>query len=598
MAEFGVQATELSAPSGAGANVVAPATAGPLDNGVGNLLGGILNIFEKGLENEAKSKAKAAERAVVDQYAKRLGSLVDASTTGGMKPSEVSARKRALHAEFTAGYSQYVDEFEKIRKSFEGGTELGEIEQEQKNAMEIQKSLESQAAQAGFPMERYFSPEARKQSTDAYQAGIRADTALKKSMEKARFDVEMGRASREEAMFKAKNDSIVILNDLATTNVDLSYTALKEFAAEARRTGDWEGAKLKWGQHLARIDMAVKGAAGIDPNLASGVGSIFSNIRTEGMALLDPSVDAKAAENKLKALVDNASYQLLIKNPDVLNFSVASKVLGVNGPLILQGVSKGVVETLGNFINPKGNAENIIGTPKDKEVFKGIQNGLDAYSRGTLIDSPEASKELVTGIQTGLRQAMQAINNPNFKPTDLVNITNMLASPSYGKFVKENPIDPQVTAMAQEVFKNFYSNQVIEGVNKKLDDTFITLVDIQSPVETRKLDINNISLNFDGSSAVFTLDKLPEDRADRQFAMKKIEELKQAQDGISKLVRLGAHMNGTTDYKAYWESNKHTLVPSLFPYPPGAVIDGFKYSGKGKWTDRNEWTRVDNGTNN
>ena len=105
MAEFGERATQLSPPQGAGASPIGPVTAGLLDNGVFKGLANIADIFEKGLEVDAKAKAQAQQQAVVGGYAKKLGELNDAATTGQLKPSEISARRRALHSEYVAGYS-------------------------------------------------------------------------------------------------------------------------------------------------------------------------------------------------------------------------------------------------------------------------------------------------------------------------------------------------------------------------------------------------------------------------------------------------------------------------------------------------------------
>ena len=56
MAEFGINATQLSAPQGAGANVVQAAA--PVD--YSGAIRGIGNIFLKGIEQNREQKAKEA----------------------------------------------------------------------------------------------------------------------------------------------------------------------------------------------------------------------------------------------------------------------------------------------------------------------------------------------------------------------------------------------------------------------------------------------------------------------------------------------------------------------------------------------------------
>jgi len=69
--------------------------------------------------------------------------------------------------------------------------------------------------------------------------------------------------------------------------------------------------------------------------------------------------------------------------------------------------------------------------------------------------------------------------------------------------------------------------------------------------------------------------------------------LTQYQQGLNTVVRIGAHMEGTSDYQKYWEDNKYVLLPQLYPIKPGFVDKaGFKWSGDGDFRDRNTWTKV------
>ena len=59
--------------------------------------------------------------------------------------------------------------------------------------------------------------------------------------------------------------------------------------------------------------------------------------------------------------------------------------------------------------------------------------------------------------------------------------------------------------------------------------------------------------------------------------------IKEAEGALNQVIRIGAHMEGTTDYAKYWENNKHLIMPSIYPDPaklkPGQVVDGYKYLG-------------------
>ena len=156
--------------------------------------------------------------------------------------------------------------------------------------------------------------------------------------------------------------------------------------------------------------------------------------------------------------------------------------------------------------------------------------------------------------------------------------------------------------MATQVFQQFYEKNVVQGVNQKLNETFnfntLTKADPSAPrgdtvtQQTRALDISNVNVQFNGTSVIFGLKALPADPADRSFAMRKMEETKPYQDALGRMVRMGAHLEGNTNYQKYWEDNKHILLPQMFSkyknLEIGQKVDGFVYTG-GDANDARNW---------
>ena len=58
MADFSENATQLSAPQGAGSAPIAPVQGNVLSNGVGEAINNTLSIFAKGMGLETKDKSK------------------------------------------------------------------------------------------------------------------------------------------------------------------------------------------------------------------------------------------------------------------------------------------------------------------------------------------------------------------------------------------------------------------------------------------------------------------------------------------------------------------------------------------------------------
>jgi len=294
----------------------------------------------------------------------------------------------------------------------------------------------------------------------------------------------------------------------------------------------------------------------------------------------------------------------LVTDPQFRTVVASSQLLGSNAELALKAtpiVSQTISKVIG--VDTAGRAQNVIGDPTlEKPVMQFLDSSLKKYAAGGFKDGEKAKTELSTGIRTTLRQAGEAINREGFKSSDLKTAADLIASPAYGKFVSENPIDPATNALASQVFEQFYEKNVIKGVNQKLNETFnfntLTKTDPSAPrgdtvtQQTRSLDISNVNVQFTGASVVFGLKELPADPADRSFAMRKMEETKPYQDALGRMVRMRAHMAGSTNYEKYWEDNKHMFLPQMFSkyknLEIGQKVNDSVYTG-GDANDERNW---------
>jgi len=226
MAQFGIEATQLSAPQGAVASPVAPVTAGLLDNGVGGALGNIVNIFAKGIESNQKAEAEALKKSVVSSYVKGQQKINEAARSGQMSPSEAKMRSRAHFGEFASGYSEYISDIEGAAKALRGNTELGDVEDEVKAGQDLQKAAKTAAQSAGFTFIPGMTSAQEQSQIDAHQASVRADAEMSRLLrnnaeKRAQGTYDQGVADRE-----AKDLSLRLINTIADTNF-LLHTCLR-----------------------------------------------------------------------------------------------------------------------------------------------------------------------------------------------------------------------------------------------------------------------------------------------------------------------------------------------------------------------------------
>ena len=127
MADFSVNATQLSAPQGAGSQPLQAVA--PVDNSqMYKVAGSIVDIFEQGVKNNRKQEAADLQKSVVNGYIREVATVNDAIASGGVSPAEARIRTRAIFNKYAAGYGEYIEDFDKAAKAFKGQSELGEAE--------------------------------------------------------------------------------------------------------------------------------------------------------------------------------------------------------------------------------------------------------------------------------------------------------------------------------------------------------------------------------------------------------------------------------------------------------------------------------------
>lgn len=603
MADFSENATQLSAPQGAGSAPIAPVQGNVLGNGVGEAISNTLSIFAKGMGLETKDKAKEAQNAVVNSYSQRLGAVNSALESGQISPSEAAARQRSLHGQYVASYGQYADDFEKVRSTFSKGSALGIVEDEEKAAMASWNKAKDSAIADGFPIVSSMDKRTQEQLVALHQQQVRTNAELKSLYASNEEKRAAGRYDREIIDRETRDKELSLVTNAADNALTTSETLLQSMVNRMKAGANSQELALEWASWMSRVDGQIQAAAGTNPQLASGYRSVFDSLRAQGNKMFEPGADTNALENEFKKVMLQSKLQL-VSDPQFRTVVASSQLLGSNAELALKATPI-VSQTISKIIgaDTSGRAQNVIGDPQlEKPVMQFLKSSLDQYSAGKFKDGEKAKTELATGIRTTLRQAAEAINREGFKSADLKAAADLIASPSYGKFVAENPIDPATNALADQVFSQFYEKNVVQGVNQKLNETFnfqtLTKADPSAPrgdtvtQQTRSLDISNVNVQFTGTSVVFGLKALPADPADRSFAMRKMEETKPYQDALGRMVRIRAHMAGSTDYEKYWEDNKHMFLPQMFSkyknLEIGQKVNGFVYTG-GDANDARNW---------
>lgn len=615
MADFSVNATQLSAPQGQGTEPVAPVQEKVSDTSILPLFKDIGQIFVKGLEQDRKDEAEKRKQAVIGEYLGNEKVYTDALTTGQWGSAQTSTASRANFQKMLAAYPMYADELVKARNAQYVGTETGEAEKRVEEQRKQRSSDISAASNMGYTFYMGMSPDAEDKNIEAYKTARRAEIQTEKDMKaaaEARAVAAEGRATGQYNMtvedHVAKNNAVKGLTEVAAANFDAMVATADDLKAKMGQGLTHDQALAIQNGNIARVRAALLSISGRNPELAAPWSKLFDDMDSNIRARLDPkqkSADETALlEDQWKQLIITQKLAAVNSNPALLKAVVGTNLFPGEGM-----VSVANTPVVTNWILSGTGADpalppppQIIGTQDDGKMFKATKDAINRLQSGKVppAQRDKAIQEAVNLVNLSLKQTASVDGALN--ASALKNASTFYASPEFGKLAMEGKIDKQTAANAQQVFQVQYEPAVRSAILSKLDEEAAYQPTNGDPAKKVKL-ADTVELKVVGNNVVFETKnpakpatilgiELPGNTLDMEKQYRNKKPLDDAAAGLNQLIRLHAHLEGTTDYAAYWEKNKSQLMPNIFPdpkkYPVGVVINGKKYLG-GNYRNPANW---------
>ncbi len=604
MAEFGLQATQLSAPTGAGSSIIQPVEATkPIGSNVLDMIGTVADIFSKNSAETRKLEAQKRQNTVVQGYVRTEASINDALASGQMTPAQASARSRANFNQHAAGYTEYIGEFEKAGKALRGFTEMGEAEEELKTEKARRESNKTLAINRGFSFYKGMSQQAEDSQIESAQSAVRAEAQLaahyKASSEaraQAGFDATV--SDRED-----KRVTFETLNMVASKNVT-DFQALAKDLGDQVRSGKMapEEGQARLGERFSNINGAIASAARLNPELASSFSKVFTDINTLGIKMMDPANDVKTLQDQLNKRIVQSKL-LATDDPDILA-GVVTNQLFANSPAIALSLNKVSQKTLTTLSKvPVGTQEfvpQVIGNPESETgVLKGLKQGFKDIASGNVGDKEIAITQSSNSVNHILIQAGAVMDQYGASPAKLKGVADFVASTEYATFLSQGKINAQAAGAANKAFQLVYQPTIVDGVQQRLNKELprgLAEGGGASLVKGKPTTLGEaVDIKFTGSGITFEPKiKAGMSPSEIRAARVEVDGLKGSQAAVTQLIHIAAHLEGSTDYGKIWERDKHLWIPSVFPDPsklqPGAVVDGYKYTG-GAYNDKSSWIK-------
>lgn len=599
MADFNV---DLAKPSASGAKPIAPVhdarTEFP-NPWIGFGLG-IAEALIKNQGEQQKKEQEAREAAVISNFTKEQTTLNDALMQG-VPVSQVNARAMANFSKYSAAFPSLVDKFTKTNKSLFEHSQLGTAQSDVQMFRDARKNEIGEAVKSGVYLTEDMPQKVVDNTLEAYRKQKQAEAALDRAYK--RNAEERASGTYNEAMGRAQLEKAVVTNlsFIADSHLSPTFERANHIVDQALKTGDKTGAQQLM-QLFMPIESAITSVGGSNPSLAKPYKDMFDEMKKFSIERLSGKMTAEQSDNALKEM-KNRMEMLTLSTPENKAIYSASKLFGGTIPstyLETNAAGKDLIGRLSlSFTADSGQLPSIIGNKKvEGGAYDLIKNNIAMVESGKAPDA-EGSKTQAGNLANNVLSQVGNSATRGIASKDLSTAYDFIASSDFKKLVEYGKIDKAAAAGAMRVFGSVYQREISEDMGKKLDAPFRTK---DGAVVLSFADL--VDFKWDGAGVVASQANIADKKARLDFMESGArdvfaKDMTKASTALNKLIKAGAHMEGHSDYEAYWEKNKSNLLPNI--YPPEAVkpnsihtIEGkqFKYLGGTPWKRAQYWEEV------
>lgn len=573
MADFNVN---LQAPQAAGARPLEPIS-DYVKQGVDPYVGLASNLTGIFLQN-MRDKEAFNQEAIVGEFVREQAKVADAFSQGSIKADRARVLTSANFNKYAAQYPQFVEQFNKANSAMRGNTAINQAEESVKSEEQFKQDQIKAMAKMGLPAFQGMSDEAYYANQDTYSAMLRADDAFKRMSERGSYQMRVGSYEREVQQHQDKQVATNALLDLGDKTLNSALVNTKEFLNRVRSGENPEVVANELQTYIGSIERVLVKEGHNNPELYGMYKSILGQVRDIGLNSLKGVTPASQAENELKEL--QARIQLAtLASPENKALYGTVKILG-NLPATFFDANYNAHKTYADLVvGFGGNAPYVIGK-KDRDGSQTSERVATSFLLDQVGKLPNASPEtqagakqqLMSGIKNYTNQVTQAASR-GLTANELKEAASFYSDPRFVEAQRQGLISPQDMQGALKTFESVYFRGVGEGVQERLRGY------------AAQFGENKLGYSFEFNGAGVTI------KAPPGSPVSASANLEAPSKALNQLIKIGAHMNGNTDYAKYWEENKHIMLPGTF-FEKGTVKNGYEYIGPGPTTDKNAWRKV------
>lgn len=586
MAEFGVKATELSGPSSAGAQALAPVQKDAVTFNT-SWLQSAGNAIESWIK--ATPAVDPSRADIEDRYAKRVSEYQQALDQGFLTPSQFAAKRASLFSEITIsagekwGAGLVYQRLGKLHSATSDGAGVSEADRQAKAMSDAKNKLVTDAVSQGL-LPAHMAGDVGSQDTvvslmqemSANDERIKRQSAITDAQYKAAAE---GRAAskdeRERIDYQREENAKNYLMVQGPTTQEAAQTLINSGIEAINKGGDGKLILQDSLNSLNMMEQSMMNSVGFSRDSQSAVKASFDGYRQIIRDSFDPTKMAErdGANQKMRLLA--VSKGMMDKDPSLTNIAATAQLLGPNviNTMVSTSLMADFVAARKGQAAPSVLSGDLLTQSDLNKVFN---DNMKAFRMGEPVP-----RERLAQTAEGMNSVFKAVGQ--VKPEDKVNVMKgleLMASPATASLLSQGAVDPDSWGAAMTTYKSYVQKDMYE----KAIQAFAAPIVVpgaglgEAPREELRFPVasqTKLEANAEGVITVvpnFTHSAFAATPAGQRAAGIRISQMNQMTAGLGMILRIEAHAAGRTDYDKFLEENGSTMFPDIYQSPQDAEM--------------------------
>lgn len=565
-------------------------------NAFGDIGGKLLSVGAAVVQNQQQKAQQDALNQVVGGFAQKQLSIADAVDTNQISSQEGRMRMRANYTQAISNNPGLTNVLAKTQKELVTTSGLGSVVAEGTEQEKMQLALNKEALSAGWikadasPAEQaagaaaYTQFKRHQADIDAQQNQLSLDSA-QIGLQRAKIGLATDKIQQVTAGYSQQNAKMTLEENVRKQRSQLAVGGMADSyffkfnqdlddIQKRKESGELtpQQAVMAADKSFAVIQQAVN-LTGRDAggeyvnNLTAPLRGLYEN-RTK---FLNGEIDKNTLENQNSVLLGKSKLNIL-GDPKMAATTALTNLLGPNTLSLLPEVNKTVADYLARNANPtpvSKPADVLPDSQEDKQAvgtyFGVLKSNMGVVDSKQGDDKTRTTEELnanVTNVLKSIDVHSLTVNNPS----EYNQVTDFIASPEYGKFVKSGGgIHAEAAENAKNILQSQYMDKVLPVLRQEFEKAQVDTSSLARGLggiegsammpATPVAATAQIKPVFSGGGVTFRADP----NASTVMKNKAKDLNSNVAKVINKLLRMDAHLNGDTDYKGSYDRNFETI---------------------------------------